>query len=147
MSPRSLSTHWGYNEIDGVEFFLEAGKPLPKFCPLSFPDFACPHKTVNEVLPRAPKRLLWCDNNSYEFPTGVEVRDSHLIYTGCSCLKAISKLLYVTNYIPLWVSGIRCDGKQDEFFNLVYNEWVCGIRTLVLSGDDGIALPRYIVRF
>lgn len=140
--------HWGFNVIDGVPFFLEEGRELPALCPIKHtPSFSCPHKTSSDIIPEQRKKeLVFVKGGNFKWKEGVEVKDSVILYTGIRCIRQIKKLLNITNYTPLLVKGVYMDGKQDEFFRLLYNEWVCGIRTVVLIGDDMIPLPSFIER-
>lgn len=139
-------TDWGFKYIDGVEFFIEAGRPKPPFYPDNLPKTFCPHKTEGEPVKFGKPLGIYFYEQGYRFPENVFVEGSRIIYTGLSCLSIVKTLLKQTNYIPLVIDGFKIDGKQDRFLTLLYNEVMLVGRSVVLTGDKFIPLPCFVER-
>lgn len=142
---------WGWVNYNGVEFFLEAGREKPPFFPEKrIPSGFCPHITDGEPTHWNDSKLgiFWWDNTGADsfYQPNVKVTGNEIVYTGMSCLRHIVPLLKITNYIPLYVSNVRLDLKTTDFLQKLQNEVVLSGRSVVLSGDNMIPLPKFVER-
>ncbi len=140
---------WGFNIINGVEFFIEEGRELPNFYPESkVPSCFCPHKTIGEAKKwnNGEIGIFWKNGGKNEniLQDNVTAQRSEIIYTGMGCLKHVVPLLKLTNYIPLVISDFKVDGVQDRFLLKLQNEVALYGRPVVLVGDDFTPLPHFV---
>ena len=138
--------HWGWNYVDGVEFFLEEGYRLPEFCPFTaLPSVRCPHKTKGKPIPYSEPELCFSEE-PYLYPENVTVERSKVRYTGTSCLLLIKKMMAETNYVPILIEGVRLDSQLMNFLDSLYNEIMMSGRGVVMTGDSNIPYPTFVRR-
>ena len=138
--------HWGWNYVDGVEFFLEEGRNLPELCPFTeMPSVRCPHKTNGKPMPYSEPELCFSET-AYTYPPNVKVERSKVRYTGLNCLPLIKKMMKETNYVPVVVDGVRLDAQLLNFLDCLYNEIMMSGRGVVLTGDSNIPYPTFVRR-
>jgi hypothetical protein len=140
---------YGWINYNGVEFFLENGRNKPPFFPSELiPRGFCPHKTQGE-----PKKwnngqigVFWSETGENVFQDNVEVTACEFIYTGTACLSQLKPLLSQTNYVPLLVTNFRMDKNWEMFLQKLHNEVIIAGRSVVLTGDNYIPLPKFVKR-
>jgi hypothetical protein len=138
--------HWGWNYVDGVEFFLEEGYKLPEFCPFDkMPSVRCPHRTKGQPIPYAEPELCFSEQ-AYVYPENVKVETSKVRYTGMTCLPLIRKMMGETNYVPILIEGVRLDNQLLNFLDCLYNEMMMSGRGVVMTGDSNIPYPTFVRR-
>ncbi len=138
---------WGWQNFNGVEVFLEQGRDKPAFFPeKKIPTCFCPHETNGNPMKwqNGDIGLFWWNGEGSFYQENVKVFGNEIIYTGISCLKHIIPLLKLTNYIPLHLSGFNVDNNYLSFLNRLQNEVVLSGRSVVLSGDNYIPLPKFV---
>lgn len=138
---------WGVYNVDGVEFFLEKGKPYPEFCPVPLPDCDCPHITATDTPVKLPYlKKVYLSSRKPE-TCNVKITDDVYFY-GTGSFKLIKERSVLTNYVPLFVLGFPLDKKNKEWFARLATICEQGLRPVIVvtSDADWICCPSFVER-
>lgn len=140
---------YGWINYNGVEFFLENGKEKPAFFPNELvPRGFCPHTTDGEPMKwnNGELGVFWSDSGENIFQNNVKVSACEFIYTGPACLTQLKPLLKQTNYVPLLITEFKMGNNWETFLQKLHNEVILSGRSVVLTGDNYIPLPKFVKR-
>lgn len=135
---------WGYNEIEGLEFFLEPDN-VPELFPYELPTFECPHTTYGKPMKSKREGRVFVLEEKPVIPN-VEWYDDVYYTTLSSTVSEIKKKCSTTGgYVPLVVRNVPAFEKWLNLFGVVRSVAMSERRDVVFIGNPKwLILPEFV---